>query len=205
VTPARRLTVTLLALALAALGLWVSTRLVWLRMTYQSPLRGAVTTQATGADVRPELAAVALLAVAAVAALVATGGWPRRVLGVVLLVAGAWAAWAAWQSVSMFGGSSVGWFAYAPPTPAPSADAVPAGPPTLTAAPLLALGAALVLVAAGVVVVCWAGAMPRLGGRYSAPGAAARTRDRDTEWWEAMDAGEDPTLKGPGADPGSPR
>jgi uncharacterized membrane protein (TIGR02234 family) len=196
-TPARRLTVTLLALALAALGLWVATRLVWLRASYQSPLRGAITAQATGADVRPELGAVAMLAIAAVAAVVATGGWPRRVLGVVVVAAGGWAAW---QSVTILVGSSAGLFAYAPP-PAPSSDAVASGSPVRTAAPLLALGAAVLMVAAGAAIVGWAGAMPRLGARYSAPGAPARVRDRDSEWWNALDAGEDPTVRGSGTDP----
>lgn len=201
-TPARRLTATLLALALAALGLWVATRLVWLRASYQSALRGAITTQATGADVRPELGAVAMLAIAAVAAVVATGGWPRRVLGVVVAAAGGWATW---QSVTILVGSPAGWFAYAPLPPGPSSDAVASGSPVRTAAPLLALGAAVLLVAAGVAIVGWARAMPRLGARYSAPGASAPVRDRDTEWWKALDAGEDPTLKGPGPDPRRPR
>ncbi|WP_028925771.1 Trp biosynthesis-associated membrane protein [Pseudonocardia acaciae] len=195
-TPPRRLAVTLVALAVAALGLWVATRLVWLRQTFQSPLRGEIGTQTTGAEVRPELVAVAVLALAAVAALVATGGWARRLLGFVLVLAGAWAAW---QSASSLANESTGWFAYVP------SDAVPAGPPVATAAPLLALGASAVLVAAGVLTVWWATAMPRMGARYSAPGAAARRRDRDTEWWEALDAGEDPTQEGPGTDPGRPR
>jgi hypothetical protein len=54
--------------------------------------------------------------------------------------------------------------------------------------------------------VCWAGSMPKLGGRYAAPGTSARAKDPDSELWTAMDAGEDPTvngLNGPRADPGS--
>jgi hypothetical protein len=82
---------------------------------------------------------------------------------------------------------------------------VASGTPVRTAAPLLALGAAVLLVAAGVALEGWARAMPRLGARYSAPGASAPVRDRDTEWWKALDAGEDPTLKGPGPDPRRPR
>jgi uncharacterized membrane protein (TIGR02234 family) len=200
VTPARRLTVVLLSLAVAALGLWVATRLVWLRVSYQSPLRGLVTAQATGAQIRPELGAFALLAIAAVAAVVATGGWPRRVLGALVVAAGGWAVW---QCVSWLLGGGVGPLAELPLQPHPPGDAVLTGAPSRTPASLLGLAAGLLLLAAGAAVVCWARAMPKLGGRYAAPGTSARAKDRDSEWWTAMDAGEDPTVKGPRADPGS--
>ena len=198
--PARRLTVVLLALAVAALGLWVATRLVWLRATYQSPLRGVVTGQATGAEIHPELGAFALLAIAAVAAAVATGGWPRRVLGALVVVVGGWAVWqcASWLLVG-----NLGSLADLPLQSHPPSDAVLTAGPSRTPAALLGLAAGLLMVAAGAAAVCWARAMPKLGSRYAAPGAPARTKDPDREWWAALDAGEDPTVKSPRADPGS--
>jgi uncharacterized membrane protein (TIGR02234 family) len=211
VSAARRLAVTLLALALAAFGLWLATRLVWLRAAYQSPLRGSVTIQATGAQLRPELAAIALVAVAAAAAIVATSGWPRRLVGVLVAAAGGWAVWLslspgdAGPGSSGAGPGSAGAGSGTALESGPPADAVAAGLPVHTAAPLLGAGAGLLLVAAAVGVVCWANAMPRLGARYAAPGAARRVPDRDTQWWDALDAGQDPTLKSPPADPGASR
>jgi uncharacterized membrane protein (TIGR02234 family) len=209
VTPARRLAAALLALGVAAFALWLATRLVWLRAAYQSPLRGPVTVEVTGAQLRPELAAIALLAVAAAAAAVATSGWARRLVGVLVAAAGLWAIGLSWvwggaapavPVAELSRGDRVGGSA-----PLVPADAVAAGEPVTTAAALLGLGAGLLLVLAGIGMVCWADAMPRLGARYAAPGTARRVPDRDSQWWDALDAGEDPTLKGPPGDPGASR
>jgi uncharacterized membrane protein (TIGR02234 family) len=206
VTAARRLAVTLLGLALAAFGLWLATRLVWLRTAYQSPLRGSVTVQATGAQLRPELAAIALVAVAAAAAVVATSGWARRLVGVLVAAAGVAAVWLSLSPGDAARGTGAGGTtAVAGGATGPPADAVAVGLPAHTVAPLLGVGAGLLLVAAAVGMVCWANAMPRLGARYAAPGTARRVPDRDTQWWDALDAGQDPTLKSPPADPGAPR
>jgi uncharacterized membrane protein (TIGR02234 family) len=206
VTPARRLAVTLLALALAAFGLWLATRLVWLRTAYQSPLRGSLTIQATGAQLRPELAAIALVAVAAAAAIVATSGWVRRLVGVLVAAAGGWAVWLSLSPAAAAPGSTGAGSTGAVDGGAagPPADAVAVGLPVHTAAPLLGVGAGLLLVAAAVGVLSWAN-LPRLGARYAAPGTARRVPDRDTQWWDALDAGQDPTLKSPPADPGASR
>lgn len=208
--PGRRLAVTLAALALSAFGLWLATRLVWLRTSYQSPLRGALSVQSTGAEVRPELAAVALVAVAAAAAVVATSGWPRRLVGGLVAAAGAWAVWLCWTWPAIApapgsGGSGAGAEGPASSAPHPPADAVVVGLPERTAAPLLGVAAGLVLLAAAIGLVRWANAMPRLGSRYAAPGTARRLPDRDSQWWNALDAGEDPTLSRPPTDPGAPR
>jgi len=207
VTPARRLSAALLALGVAAFALWLATRLVWLRAAYQSPLRGSVTVQATGAQLRPELAAIALVAVAAAAAIVATSGWARRLVGVLVAAAGGWAVWLSLAPGDAVPGDAVPGRAGSGTAleSGPPADAVAVGLPAHTAAPLLGIGAGLLLVAAAVGVVCWANAMPRLGARYAAPGTARRVPDRDTQWWDALDAGQDPTLKSPPADPGASR
>jgi uncharacterized membrane protein (TIGR02234 family) len=196
-TPARRLAGTVLALLLAAFALWSATRLVWLRAGFHSPLRGAVVVSATGSDLRPELAGLALLALAGVAGLVAVAGWPRRLVGVLIGAAGLWAVWLALR-----------WFIGPAPTSfgdvAPPSEAVPDGPPVRTAAPLLVLAAGLLLALAAVAMVRWARGMPGLGSRYAAPAAARRSPDRDGEWWHVLDEGEDPTVGGRTADPGPP-
>ncbi|GAA5168370.1 hypothetical protein GCM10023321_62320 [Pseudonocardia eucalypti] len=194
-TPARRLGLTAAALGLGALGLWATGTLTWVRVAGR-PAQVA-------ADVRPELTPVALCVLASVAALVALGGWPRRVLGALLVVAGGWVVWlcADW----LFGPPEFGWFAYAPlPTGPPAQPGQALGPPTVTAAPWLGAASGLLVAAAGVAVVWWASRMPRLGARYAAPGTAARVLDRDSAWWDAQDAGEDPTLNGSTGDPGQP-
>ena len=209
-TAARRLAATLLALGVAAFALWLATRLVWLRAAYHSPLRGPVSVEVTGAVLRPELAAIALLAVAAAAAVVATSGWPRRLVGVLVAAAGLWAVRLSWvwggagpgagPVAELAEGSRVNGAGATVP-----ADAVAVGEPVTTAAAALGLAAGLLLVLAGIGMVCWADAMPRLGARYAAPGTVRRVPDRDSQWWDALDAGEDPTLKGPPGDPGASR
>ena len=96
-------------------------------------------------------------------------------------------------------------FAYAPlpgrPVTAPGAQP---GTVAFTAAPWLGVASGLLVAVAGAAVVWWAFRMPRLGARYAAPGTAARVLDRDSAWWDAQDAGEDPTLNGSTGDPGQP-
>jgi len=208
VTAGRRLAVTLLALAVSAFGLWLATRLVWLRTDFLSPLRGALTVDSTGADVRPELGAIALVAVAAGAAVVATSGWPRRLVGGLVAAAGGWAVWLAsvWPLTPPAPGRDAGATGNLAAVPAhPPTDAVVVGLPVRTAAPLLAVAAGVLLVVAAIGLVYWANAMPRLGARYAAPGTDRRTPDRDSQWWNALDAGEDPTLTSPPGDPGASR
>ena len=205
-TPARRLALVLLALACAAVGLWVATRLVWLRVDYLSVLRGPGAVRVTGGAARPELGPIALVALAAGAASIAVTGGARRVLGGLVVLLGAWAVWLSRTPNGLAEPSTTGGM----PGGAghPPADAVPVGSPAWTAAPYLGVAAGVLLVLAGVGLVGWAAAMPRLGTRYAAPGTDRRAPDRDTQWWNALDAGEDPTATtsprradGEGADP----
>ena len=124
--------------------------------------------------------------------------------------AGAWAVWLCLVSmvqpaVAPAPGSGGGAEGSASSAAHPPADAVVVGLPERTAAPLLGLAAGLVLLAAAIGLVCWANTMPRLGSRYAAPGTVQREPDRDSQWWNALDAGEDPTLSRPPMDPGAPR
>ncbi|MGW4112311.1 Trp biosynthesis-associated membrane protein [Actinosynnema sp. NPDC004786] len=151
--PGRRpLWIVVALLLLAAVALWGASALTW-----------DASADRSGGEVVPALTPLALLCLAAIAAAVALGGWVRRVLGVVVLLAGVAAAF---QGVD--------------------AD----GP--VTGRGLVFAGAALA-VAAGVVLVVRGRVMPRLGGGYQTPGAAKRTADPEREMWNALERGDDPT------------
>ncbi|MEJ2855149.1 MULTISPECIES: Trp biosynthesis-associated membrane protein [unclassified Saccharothrix] len=156
--PARRpLWIVVVLLVLGAVALWGSSGMTW----------GAtrLDAQASGAEVSPALLPTAVLSAAAIAAVVALGGWVRRLVGVVLVLAGV----------------AVGF------------TTVAAGPPV--AALSVALVGTLCVVGAGVVLVLRGGAMPRLGGGYQTPGAAKKSTDPEREMWNALERGDDPTER----------
>ncbi|HEX7660527.1 MAG TPA: Trp biosynthesis-associated membrane protein [Pseudonocardiaceae bacterium] len=169
---------TILALlALGALALWLASRLAWSWSRQATPLHGVVTDRQDGSQVQPALVPLALLALASIAAILAIGGWPRRVVGVLIALVGAVAVWLGVGGVSAAFGAR------------------PAGYPTaevLSGHGLAMLGG-LFLVTAGVLVVRAAGTLPRLGAGYQTPGAARETRDPDKELWTALSEGRDPT------------
>src|SRR5436309_1638050 len=76
------------ALAGAAVALWASSRLAWSTELLRHPGTDVTTViSRSGGESRP-LVPLAVLALAGVAAAIAVSGWPRRVLGVVLALAG---------------------------------------------------------------------------------------------------------------------
>ncbi|WP_318295521.1 Trp biosynthesis-associated membrane protein, partial [Streptomyces griseoaurantiacus] len=80
----RPMWVVVLLLVLAAGALWGSSRLAWTALVEERP-GGAVTVALREGDEHsPALVPLALLALAGIAAVVATGGWVRRVLGALL-------------------------------------------------------------------------------------------------------------------------
>lgn len=156
------------ALLVACLGLAVAAALLW---------GGSVTvwSGAAGGQLHPWLTGVALLALAGVAGVVATGGVLRRLVGALLALVGA--------------GSAV---------------AGAAGLAGATAGPLLVVGGSAALLAVGVFVVARESRLARLGTRYAAAGDRRREQDPDRAAWDALDEGRDPTS-GPleaGTDPG---
>jgi hypothetical protein len=152
----------------AAVALWGSSRLTWATETRARPGTDATTVLArTGADVRP-LVPLAVLALAGVAAAVAVGGWPRRVLGVLLVAAGVTAA--------SFGLAGV-----------PGDAGFPWGR-------VLSVLAGMLLAGAGGLLVWLADRLPRLGGSYQRTNASRRSDDPDEEMWRALSLGNDPTT-----------
>ncbi|HEY7596246.1 MAG TPA: Trp biosynthesis-associated membrane protein [Actinophytocola sp.] len=136
-----------LLLAGAAAALWGSTRLTW------------------GTDVTPRFGVgVALVALAGFAGTVAVGGWGRRVVGAVVVLAGLLAGWA----VLAEGGTGGGRW--------------------------IALLGAVLLVVAGIVVIRLAARLPTLGARYRSANARRASGDGDKDMWDGLSHGEDPTV-----------
>ncbi|MBE1464471.1 Trp biosynthesis-associated membrane protein [Kibdelosporangium phytohabitans] len=148
----------MVALLLAAsAALWGASRLKW------SP-------ELTGSEQVSALIPLALIYLAGVAGVLATSGWPRRAVGVLLALTGIAACWPAVN----------GAFEHAQGLPARG----------------LALLGGLAVVAAGVLLVRRGHRMPRLGAKYQAPAAArsASEPSGEKEMWRALSEGDDPTL-----------
>ena len=165
-------------LVLGAGALWLSSRLTWSWSRQPTPLRGVQVVSVHGAAVSSALVPLAVLALAAVAAVLAIGGWGRRLVGLLVGVAGVVAVWAGTSGLSaVFGAHPVGY----------PVSQVLFGHG-------LAMLAGLLLVAASVLVVRNAARLPRMGAGYQTPSAAKRRRDPDTELWQALSEGHDPTA-----------
>lgn len=160
---------------LAVSRAWVSAR------TSAAPPLPSTTFEQYGTRLAPGARALALVGLAAVAALPATRAAGRAVVGVLVAVAG-------------LGILAVVGRALADPSAAlsraPVADAhfAHAG---FGAWPYVALLGALLLVAAGVLVVVRGRSWTSMSARYDAP---ARASTGEASLWEAQDRGEDPTA-----------
>jgi uncharacterized membrane protein len=122
---------------------------------------------------------LAIVALAAVAAVLAIGGWLRRLVGVLVAIAGLAAIWVGANALPrVFGAQPDGY---------PRSQVV--------GGHVVAVLAGLIVLAAGVRIVRHAVGMPRLGGNYRTPGAAKGRRDADTELWQALSDGQDPTAR----------
>jgi uncharacterized membrane protein (TIGR02234 family) len=181
-------------LAVAAGLLWAGSATVWYRV---APAAGAPV-ELTGAQVAPWLGGTALLALAGVAGVVASGGVLRRLVGVLLALAGA--------AVLVAGVAAQFTEPYATDAPAAGLPQPPAGvsvdalryqPTEVTAAPLLVVVGAVALLVVGGLVAARERRLPRLGARYAAPGERRPERDPDRAAWQELDAGRDPTADPP--------
>jgi hypothetical protein len=119
---------------------------------------------------RPSFTAVAWLALASLAGVFAVGGWMRRLLGAIIVVAGGWVCWEAIRTEGTFD--------------------------LLTGRGLALLGGLLFL-AAGALIVFHAAALPTMGARYERANAERRSGDPDKDMWDGLSEGEDPTAGGP--------
>lgn len=184
--------VILVGLVGAAL-LAVAAGVTWWSADYLDPLTGPLVVALSGSSCVPELIPLALVGLAGLGATSATGGVPRRLVGVALLAAGGIVAV---RSALSFGNPPAG-LAGSLSRPA---DLV--GAPQLhVLGPTLGVLGGVLLSAAGALVGFGVGAR-RLGRRYERTGPAVSARSGDGmpavaleegDWWKALDAGGDPT------------
>lgn len=142
----------------------------------------------SGDEITRTVSALGWAGLAGVAALVATRGMARRVLGVPFVGFGALAAYDIWHSLR---GAELTRLA----SEQSAVDGPVSGPTVHTTWPALAAAGAALLVAAGIVTVVRGGAWPVMGSRYDRHGSADANRAREpAELWKTLDSGADPTL-----------
>ncbi|MFB7879114.1 TIGR02234 family membrane protein [Nocardia sp. NPDC056064] len=192
-------------LALAAAGLWASSRMTWVTVHSADGLTEPRTDDLDGATWFGALTPLALVLVASIAAVFAVKGGLRQLLGVVIAVVAAVAAVPGFALTVGAGRTAerAGTLAELP------VRAVVESAQTHLAPAILSIVAALCALTAGVLLTRRAAASTELSGKYDNPvfrradasaqvskqreddGAAAPLSDRVL--WDALDAGTDPT------------
>lgn len=109
-------------------------------------------------------AGLALVALAGAGGTLASGGWARRVVGGLVVLAGLLGAW---QVLVADGGGLGRW---------------------------TALLGTLLLVAAGSLVIRFAERLPTLGARYRSANARTASGDPHKDMWDGLSEGRDPTM-----------
>ncbi len=191
-----------LDLAAAAVVLLLSTR-VWqsVLLPRPRPLRDEVL-HVSGRTVTAAPTAFALVALAGVVAVLASRGVARRLIGAVLLAAGAGVVASAVGATSALSKTRIGSLAQ-------SRNVVALGNPGTWQVSVHAqwawgsVAAGVVIALAGVIVCVRGGRWAAMSARYSAPTAtgADRVDDRDAEaraqasMWSALERGDDPTSE----------
>lgn len=216
--PAAKPVVPVALLALAAAGLWASSRMTWVTVHSADGLTEPRTDDLDGATWFGALTPLALVLVASIAAVFAVKGGLRQLLGVVIAVVAAVAAVPGFALVVGEGRTAerAGQLAELPVRAVVSSADVHPAPAVLSI-----LAAALALVV-GVLLTRRTGENAQLSGTYDNPvfrradasaqvskqrdetGTAAPLSDRVL--WDALDAGTDPTdiAEGPDDDGKSP-
>jgi uncharacterized membrane protein (TIGR02234 family) len=139
----------------------------------------------TGHSAEPALPALAIALVVLAAAVVAARGWPRRLVGLVVVVIGA-------SIVALAVASRVDAADELRRQASVHAVAHAAVSPSLSAWAIVTVLGGLGAVVAGALTVATGARWPALGSRYEAP-AVRRTGDLTADW-DALDRGEDPTV-----------
>lgn len=148
----------------------------------------------SGNDAESALIALALVALAGGLALLATRGWARVAVGVLLIADGALVAW---RSVGYLTGPSQGRAEDLLLPDGGHAAGVDASQQIAITGhalwPAFAVVGAVLIVLAGAVVVGRARRWPGMGARYEAPAARSDEPAGDRQLWDALDRGDDPT------------
>lgn len=193
----RRFAAVLVVLGFGALGVLVSYGATWvlaLVPVFAGTDGGAAPAREvalSGRDLAPLGGAMGWVGLAAIAALLATRTWGRRVTGGVVVVAGGVAgvtalAFALTDVAS--GGAGAFITAALGPTDAGATSV------SISAWWVLAMVSGLALVACGLLALLDGPSWPRLGARYSRPDGQAGAPSAAAAW-DALDRGEDPTLE----------
>jgi hypothetical protein len=162
VTGRRGLGIAVAACMLGSALAWFAATRTWETVvTDAGPVGGG---ERTGAAVFPGLSALALVGLAGAGALVATRGLGRRVVGVLLALAG----------LALTGAGLIG-LGHAQ-----------------TAWPVLCAAGGLLVIAGGLATVARGHRWPGMGTRYERAARTRREGPRDA--WDALDRGEDPTV-----------
>ncbi len=165
-TARRRPALLALLLVLGAAVTAVASALNWWTQQNRDALAGTFTTTATGSRVAPQLLPVALVALAGFGAALATSGALRRLVGVVLVLAGAWAGMSAVRSLLRQPPSLREDLVRPVEISAPAQLHLPG--------PLLGTAGGLLIVVAGALLLTGFGARRTLGNRYDAPAPRRR-------------------------------
>ncbi|GGL41114.1 hypothetical protein GCM10011588_64860 [Nocardia jinanensis] len=188
-------------LAVAAVALWGSSRLNWVTVTSADGLTEPRTDELNGGVWFGALTPLALVLLAAVAAVLATRGWVRRLVGILVALIAAVTAVPALALLTGSGATEERAAALAElPGRAEVQELVTASGPAV-----LALAGALAAFGAGLLLTRMPAGARRLSGKYDAPAtrkaAATRAVQEGTVGgplpervlWDALDAGADPT------------
>lgn len=214
--PAARPILPVALLALAAAGLWASSRMTWVTVHSADGLTEPHTDELVGATWFGALTPLALVLLASIAAVFAVKGGLRQLLGVVIAVVAAVAAVPGFALVMGEGRTAerAGTLAELPVRAVVSSADVHVAPA------ILSIVAAVLALAAGVLLTRRTGQSGQLSGKYDNPvfrradasaqvnkqredtGTAAPLSDRVL--WDALDAGTDPTDTDEGPDDATP-
>ncbi|MEV6064302.1 TIGR02234 family membrane protein [Nocardia asteroides] len=214
--PAARPILPVALLALAAAGLWASSRMTWVTVHSADGLTEPRTDELVGATWFGALTPLALVLLASIAAVFAVKGGLRQLLGVVIAVVAAVAAVPGFALVMGEGRTAerAGTLAELPVRAVVSSADVHVAPA------ILSIVAAVLALAAGVLLTRRTGQSSQLSGKYDNPvfrradasaqvskqredtGTAAPLSDRVL--WDALDAGTDPTDTDEGPDDATP-
>lgn len=187
----------LVFLVAGAAGLLLATSQDWgsAEVEQDGALSSTADAVLAGSEVSPLAAASGWAALAALAAVLATRGWPRRLVGVV---------------VTLLGGAAVVDIVRGLRSDPQNGQSVTETATTAVESvtlqwvwPVTGIAAAVVLLLVGVVIVVRGDAWPAMSARYDRDGGTARAvadPDDSTALWHALSSGVDPTVT-PSASP----
>lgn len=139
---------------------------------------------------------LALVALAGIVAVLATKGVARRIVGVSIALSGVLLGWRAMSGLERISASrALSFVTGARGSVGVDSSSVPRVS-TEPAWPILTAGAAVLVVAAGVLVALRGAGWSAMSSRYEAPAAASRPQG-DEAMWSALDRGDDPTATEP--------